>query len=140
MALQIQLLKGGTWFSDAKTKEALNAFPNAKAAVEFVDDSCNTLVAKNMVLTIGRQKENTIVLDDNDVSRYGCILQGEVSGWIRKSEKWFVKDTGARIKIIVWRNKRPIDVPVDDGVSKGVSLQDGDELLIGTTVLKIILK
>ncbi|MBS3125715.1 FHA domain-containing protein [Candidatus Woesearchaeota archaeon] len=138
MTLRIEQSAGVTWFGEAKNKDAIDQFPNAKDTVEFTDDSCKQVVAKKPVMTIGRDPNNTIMLGNKTVSKFGCMLQQEVTGWFWKTEKWFVKDIGSRNPILIIRKGyTQISVPKDDGVSKGVQLEDEDVLAIGYAVLMI---
>ncbi len=71
----------------------------------------------NQTLTIGRQHDNQIVLDDNRVSRYHAQVQ-------HRYKHWILRDLGSSLGTIV--NGQPI---------KEYVLQPGDVIQIGTTQL-----
>ena len=141
MALRIEKSPGVVWFGDIKDRNISNRlewYQNARNAVEFSDDSCDCLIAKNLVITMGRHVDNSIVVNDRSVSEFGCLLQGERKGWFFKTEKWFVKDTGSKNPIVVERKeKQKLTVPKDDGISKGLQLEDRDLLRIGNSYFVI---
>ena len=141
MALRIEKSPGVVWFGDIKDRNISNRlewYQNARNAVEFSDDSCDCLIAKNLVITMGRHVDNSIVVNDRSVSEFGCLLQGERTVWFFKTEKWFVKDTGSKNPIVVERKeKQKLTVPKDDGISKGLQLEDRDLLRIGNSYFVI---
>jgi len=76
-------------------------------------------------LSIGRDPDNTLRLEDGTVSRHHCRLR-----W--RAGEMVLEDAGARNPICVLRGREKLDVPV-----KGcVPLMTGDQVQVGTLLLK----
>jgi len=155
MGLVISRLKGSWFGHDQGQIPGHDALPHVQRCVKFLDEGRSKIKAVGALIKIGRNNLNHIILDDHRVSRFHCEIRRRGYLW----KRWYIRDTGSSSGIQIRRGKlnivrgkhalahthQPI-VQKDTAALLGaedaraeVRLRNGDELVLGETILLMTL-
>jgi pSer/pThr/pTyr-binding forkhead associated (FHA) protein len=138
--MKLKLLKG-SWFRmiyrGTKKNERFLEVTNANHVqenVRFADKDMTEIELTGKHIRIGRGTDNHVILDDESASRNQCeLVKHFVGGWFLKTLKT-ANPTMLKASLILSTKEK---IPVILKENGDFKLKEGDEIIIGNTVLSV---